>query len=639
MQINREVFEKLIFGHRGSRRFTQDSPVLPDVWIAYSQEPDAQQDLLLNPNKLFPPGKLSKALNGRLQAERQTPHWIDLHAQGPSDANIAYNQSTVVACLYFDELVRVVLPLTDWWAKYMWPDISVMLTDSYILMGIVQALDDPSWERKKDSLPNRMSPRPTPEMLWLIRLVGSLVFAKTAPANTDILNLPSGVIVKVFAGMIGALVPVEVDNRALIWSVTRNRPAATTVWRSTLSVKADAALQLFNISCKDIRWAVIDTGIDATHPAFRLRGTKGELLDEPFVEDAAGRVKNQTRVLGTYDFTQIRQILRTADDPSNQPPLPDAVSKRFDESDDSITALRAAIARGGFVDWDLLEPLLRVPQTPAEYAPPVHEHGTHVAGILGADWRKDENGIAEEQDIRGVCPDIRLYDLRALDENGQGDEFTIMSALQFVRYLNAHTDHTVVHGVNLSLSLRHDVANYACGRTPVCEECERVVNSGVVVVAAAGNDGYMRYITSDGGAPEYQMTEGYRSISITDPGNADSVITVGATHAFRPHTFGVSYFSSRGPTGDGRIKPDLVAPGEKITSTVPGEGAKRKDGTSMAAPHVSGAAALLLARYNELIGQPERVKEVLCSTATDLKRERYFQGSGMLDILRALQAV
>ena len=67
--------------------------------------------------------------------------------------------------------------------------------------------------------------------------------------------------------------------------------------------------------------------------------------------------------------------------------------------------------------------------------------------------------------------------------------------------------------------------------------------------------------------------------------------------------------------------------------------ADKKDGTSMAAPHVSGAAALLMARHDELIADPRRIKEILCSTATDLGRERYFQGSGMVDILRALQSV
>lgn len=59
----------------------------------------------------------------------------------------------------------------------------------------------------------------------------------------------------------------------------------------------------------------------------------------------------------------------------------------------------------------------------------------------------------------------------------------------------------------------------------------------------------------------------------------------------------------------------------------------------MAAPHVSGAAALLMARHSELVGRPAKVKQILCQTATDLGRERYFQGAGMLDILRALQSV
>ena len=63
------------------------------------------------------------------------------------------------------------------------------------------------------------------------------------------------------------------------------------------------------------------------------------------------------------------------------------------------------------------------------------------------------------------------------------------------------------------------------------------------------------------------------------------------------------------------------------------------DGTSMAAPHVSGVAALLLARHPELMGHPDRVKDILRRSATDLGREPSFQGCGLVDALRALQAV
>src|ERR1039458_1000918 len=263
--------------------------------------------------------------------------------------------------------------------------------------------------------------------------------------------------------------------------------------------------------------------------------------------------------------------------------------------------------------------------------PPKYSHGTHVAGILAANWPGAKQ-TALDQPIQGICPDLEIYDMRVLGPDA--DEFTVIAALQFVRYLTPTKDLLAVHGVNLSMSVPHDVANYACGRTPVCEECDRVVANGVVVVTAAGNRGFNKLAQPEGGA-----AGDYRYISITDPGNADSVITVGSTHRFMPHSYGVSYFSSRGPTGDGRTKPDLVAPGERIDSCVPDGDYDTMDGTSMAAPHVSGAAALLIGRYRELIGQPRRVKEILVKSATDLGREPRFQGAGMLDVLRALQSV
>ena len=236
-----------------------------------------------------------------------------------------------------------------------------------------------------------------------------------------------------------------------------------------------------------------------------------------------------------------------------------------------------------------------------------------------------------------MCQRLTLYDLRVFDSEGIGNEFAILCALEFVGWLNRDRANPVVHGVNLSLALAHDVDSFACGQTPICEACNHLVGAGTVVVAAAGNTGFED--RSGGGGEKQSMGSGYRAISITDPGNADYVITVGSTHRRDPHLYGVSYFSARGPTGDGRRKPDILAPGEKITSTIPNGQTQRMDGTSMAAPHVAGAAALLMARYPELIGRPARIKEILLNSATDLKREPSFQGAGLVDVLRALQSV
>jgi subtilisin family serine protease len=240
--------------------------------------------------------------------------------------------------------------------------------------------------------------------------------------------------------------------------------------------------------------------------------------------------------------------------------------------------------------------------------------------------------VDDEVVLQGVCPDINLYDLRVVGQDRIATEFAIVAAIEFVQYLNqrAGRNGTVIHGVNISLSIPHKVRSYGCGATPVCVAADRLSASGVVVVAAAGNRGWNE---EEAGFGTFVFC------SITDPGNAQQVITVGSTHGAKPHTYGVSFFSSRGPTGDGRLKPDLVAPGEKIQGPIRGEVLSQLDGTSMAAPFVSGAAAMILARHRELIGNPARVKDLLLKSATDLGRERYFQGCGLVDVLRALQSI
>ncbi len=628
-KVTREVMEQLMFGTGRVRRFTQDSPVLPDVWLCYASGEETAR-VLLTPYREIAAGEVRKELSDRLSTEHEKRR------------GIVYNQSTVAVELTFEELIRIVIPMTQWWANITRQLSLGRLYEEKGQENAAKGMKDPEHSEivPDPHDPNRKIRLP-PDLLWMLRVVGALALYRSGDEIPPPFADPKGKVgdaeMKDWLLLVGAVARLlegvtTGSEKAQIYSVSLNREATPTVSRSTLAIKADAARRLFNISCKDLRWAIIDAGVDAAHPAFRARNPDGTpASDEPFPL-VDGKSVNNSRVRETYDFTRIDLLLDPDDE--NQP---DAVNKALAANPDlqtELDSLKDGLRNGRSIDWKVLAKLLRVPHEAATYVPPKNDHGTHVAGILAGDWRASESHKLFKDDLVGVCPDLELYDLRVLDENGRGDEFAVMAALQFARFLNSSNDYMAVHGVNLSLSIPHDISNYACGRTPVCEECERVVAAGIVVVAAAGNQGYRKYTTAEG-----MTAEAYNSISITDPGNAETVITVGATHRYRPHMYGVSYFSSRGPTGDGRLKPDLVAPGEKITAPLPSAMFGLKDGTSMAAPHVSGAAALLMARYDELLGEPARIKQILCDTATDLGRERYFQGAGMLDVLRALQSI
>ena len=644
--LERWLVEQLLFGSGHVRRFTQDSPVLPDVWIEYATDPSKKQEQV---TRHYADGSLDLLLTPFRDAK--TGDVRDQVRENVPSRRIVYNQSTVLARLTFEDLVRGVIPLTDWWARLTSKfDIAALQSES-VRKSLSESVQDP--EHPMSFKSKGRSVVLPPAVLWMIRIVGAIELAhEGTPLDAVFLDRNRGPakatpeewlpLVDAVARLLKGTPPVGLEEPK-VFSISLNRIARSTVSGSVLAVKADAARQLFSVSCKDIRWAILDSGIDATHPAFRKqrRKRKGEeKAPDALAEGGTPFDQYDSRIRETYDFSNIHELL-DAESKALPPHLlriagDDAAKKK--ELVGAIKKANEAMRGGRTIDWGVFAPLLRIPhdehyEAHKHIPPDALDHGTHVAGILGANWTKtDDNGL--DQDLVGVCPDIEMYDIRILDENGNGDEFTVMAALQFVRWLNERHDYMTVHGVNMSLSIPHDVANYACGRTPVCDEAERTVSSGIVVVVAAGNQGYRTYTTPDG-----ISANAYNTISITDPGNADMVITVGATHRARPHTYGVSYFSSRGPTGDGRLKPDLVAPGEKITAPLPNGMSGLKDGTSMAAPHVSGAAAMLMARHNELVGLPVRIKQILCQTATDLGRERYFQGAGMLDILRAMQSV
>jgi serine protease AprX len=395
--------------------------------------------------------------------------------------------------------------------------------------------------------------------------------------------------------------------------------------KSISTVKADAALNSFSTTGDNIVWAVMDSGIDALHPHFAKFDNLNLMGVPPVIH------RDLTAIDGN-DF-------------------------------------------GALVDK--------------------FGHGTHVAGIIAGTMSaedgdivaltryRDEAGEVREQidhppRISGMAPRCKLLSLKVLDDNGEGQASSLIAAIDVIQRINGHGRFIRVHGVNMSVGYDFEPEWFACGQSPLCVEVDRLVKSGVVVVVAAGNTGYGFAQSAARGTVPAGL-----GLTINDPGNADLAVTVGSTHRDMPHIYGVSYFSSKGPTGDGRTKPDLVAPGEKIVSCAsswhsevdgadpaqavatkmaqlaalkqrwqnpvgqPSAGAPQKvtarykedSGTSMAAPHVAGVIAAFLSVRREFIGRPEKVKEVFLSTATDLKRDSYFQGCGLVDLMRAIQSV
>lgn len=260
-------------------------------------------------------------------------------------------------------------------------------------------------------------------------------------------------------------------------------------------------------------------------------------------------------------------------------------------------------------------------------------HGTHVCGII-AGCRPQE--LAQLPDYTGMAPQARIHSYKVLDDHGDGDDGFTIKALDHISAINEAAGRLVIHGINISLGGPFDVEVFGCGHSPICRELRRLWRQGVLICIAAGNEG----VISIHDAADEQPFVVNADLTIGDPANLEEAICVGSVHKEAPMIHGVSYFSSRGPTADGRAKPDVVAPGEKIFSAasnfIPGNPASyyaSLSGTSMACPHVSGLLAAFLSVRKEYLGRPDEVKSILKRTAITLNRDAYHQGAGLPNVL------
>ncbi len=271
-------------------------------------------------------------------------------------------------------------------------------------------------------------------------------------------------------------------------------------------------------------------------------------------------------------------------------------------------------------------------------------HGTHVAGIIAGSGASS-TGSSYFRTFKGIAPNVSLYSIRALYPDGTGYTSDIIVGINWA--IQSKSQHNIRV---MNLSLGHPI--YESYTTdPLCLAVRAAYNAGIAVVVAAGNDGGV----------------GTGFGTITSPANEPSAITVGAMDDARTVTTTddvLAWYSSKGPSLiDHVVKPDLVAPGTRIVSLRdPGSyldttyhqftlalGAYSYptsntldgvyyslSGTSMAAPFVTGAAALMVQKDPSL--SPATLKARLMASAVKDTQLVFQTGAGELDVDAALNA-
>ncbi len=229
-------------------------------------------------------------------------------------------------------------------------------------------------------------------------------------------------------------------------------------------------------------------------------------------------------------------------------------------------------------------------------------HGTHVAGIIGADGGNS---------LRGVAPGVKFLAVKVLDENGMGLASDVIAGIEYCLDPDGNPATNDAAGIiNMSLGGAPFPEN------PVDSAVDNADKAGILCVVAAGNSGY----------------EGYGTIG--SPGTSKSALTVGACDS----VFHIAGFSSLGPDPvNFSIKPEVVAPGVNILSTVLNNKTASESGTSMATPHVTGTAALL--KQEHPLWTPEEIKAAIINSARYLgdSVSVFAQGRGCVDALNAAE--
>lgn len=309
-----ELVEHILLGLADDRRVLQDSPILGDVWLAYAADPASKHELLITPHK----NATAAEVAGQI---------LEKGADRIKGARIAYLQGIVAARLSFNEVIRVLVPLTHWWLQKEVADKLEKDDPTKIRARIKRVLDP---ERFRDARMQVAGERTSLDyedftaldryialaglILWVgnqsrpdekLKPIDNLeeVFPKFESRRDEIVDG----LLKLYQTLKAESVQLadrqrsktrqedEEEEKPLIFQVSLNRRASPALEKSVPAVKADAAGMLFKVQCDKIVWAVLDSGIDKTHEAFLTREADGKAP--------------KPRVKKTFDFTNIRDIV------------------------------------------------------------------------------------------------------------------------------------------------------------------------------------------------------------------------------------------------------------------------------------------------------------------------------------------
>ena len=370
----------LLFETPGGLRFTQDSPILPNVWLAFAEEPHRQHELILTSNRNSGTGQAAQQIREMLNNYRKKKK--DAGRDVGKRPRVSYIPGQLAVRLYFDELMRVVVPLTQWWHETYdrLRDLQrASVSDAHVADWFDFPQPDPQEQRERDLWDALMLMRREidpghranteiqggverreyirsipPDLSWFVRISGLIAhcflneiellsdkddlgrvlerefyYRRRDRLDPDLIEKSSemvareeateqepsaaykarGRIVAAFTRLFedwntGDRYPTEMH----IWQITKNRPIRLAVNKSALTVKADAAIRLFDITCNNITWAVVDSGIDPNHYAFKLHsnGYEREVRDQLESE-------RQERLASNTDIDREEGELRVSD--------------------------------------------------------------------------------------------------------------------------------------------------------------------------------------------------------------------------------------------------------------------------------------------------------------------------------------